>query len=514
VQGSEDTRRHSPVAAVAAILAGVALAAALLLGSLGRDPASAAVRPCSSYPTPGTVAPATATVPAAIAGRYAVLARAQRPADRLTAGQLGTTTITASGLILSGTRLLGHAASGGRVYLVPAEHLLGYRLAPLRCLPRAQRSLEQALRSRLESEYRHAALCVVVVRPGHAGSTCDAVSGHADALLYTSGTPGYGLVPNGVSSVTITYQSASPRTVPVRHNFFAIVAPSVTVPPCGVQWLDPTGNVMKVVTGCSYLYSESQDLSDYRAYVAAALTSEQSQVATLAGAIAAGNLAQAESAWLTAHLTWLGIGQDDGAYGCFGALGGAIDGLAAGHPLGIADPGFTGFHRVEYDLWTAHNLTAAAADTAALEHLLTELEAVPLSTYLPATATGIGNWVLRPHEVLEDALRDSLTADDDYGSGTDLASLTADVAAVRELLTVLAPTLGPLAPRLYELATRQLGALSIAIAATRPDGGWISIEDLAVRQRQQVDADVDAALETLAPIPELLTSTGHNAPSD
>ena len=58
---------------------------------------------------------------------------------------------------------------------------------------------------------------------------------------------------------------------------------------------------------------------------------------------------------------------------------------------------------------------------------------VPLSTYLPATATGIGNWLLRPHEVLEDALRDSLTADDDYGSGTDLASITADVAAVRTL---------------------------------------------------------------------------------
>ena len=45
-------------------------------------------------------------------------------------------------------------------------------------------------------------------------------------------------------------------------------------------------------------------------------------------------------------------------------------------------------------------------------------------------------------------------------------------------------------------------------------GGWVSIENLAVRQREQVDADVDAALETLAPIPDLLTSTGSNAPGD
>ena len=32
------------------------------------------------------------------------------------------------------------------------------------------------------------------------------------------------------------------------------------------------------------------------------------------------------------------------------------------------------------------------------------------------------------------------------------------------------------------------------------------------RQRQQIDADIGAALETFAPVPDLLTSTGRNAP--
>ena len=40
----------------------------------------------------------------------------------------------------------------------------------------------------------------------------------------------------------------------------------------------------------------------------------------------------------------------------------------------------------------------------------------------------------------------------------------------------------------------------------------LSIEDLPARERQQIDADTDAAAETLAPLPDLLTSTGHNAP--
>ena len=211
-------------------------------------------------------------------------------------------------------------------------------------------------------------------------------------------------------------------------------------------------------------------------------------------------------------MTWLEIGQDDGAYGCFGPLGGEIDGLAAGHPLGTADPGFTGFHRIEFDLWTKHNLSAAATDTATLRNLLAQLMKVPLSNYLPATATGIGNWLLRPHEVLEDALRDSLTADDDYGSDTDFASIAADVAAVRTMLGELGPAIDPVSPHLITNARAELDAL---IARDRRDprnGGRVSIQDLPVRQREQVDADVGAALETLAPIPDLLTSTGSNSP--
>ena len=45
------------------------------------------------------------------------------------------------------------------------------------------------------------------------------------------------------------------------------------------------------------------------------------QVGALRTAVDAGSLAAAESAWLAAHLTWLSIGQDDGAYGAFGELG-------------------------------------------------------------------------------------------------------------------------------------------------------------------------------------------------
>jgi high-affinity iron transporter len=299
----------------------------------------------------------------------------------------------------------------------------------------------------------------------------------------------------------------------VRHNFYEIVSRSQTLRPCGVEWLDASGNVARSIAGCDYLPAELAPFNTYRTrYVLKELATVRLDLTALAAAIGAGNLAEAQSDWLTAHLAWLDIGQDDGAYGCFGTLGGEIDGTAAGLVGGTASPQFTGFHKVELDLWTDGNLTAAAADTATLQQLVKAVIVTPIESFLPANQAGIAGWVLRPHEILEDALRDTLTGDDDYGSGTGLASITADVSATRVLLSLLAPVLDPLAPHLIARADGQLSAVLIDVDETEINGAWVAVGDLPSLARERVDAAVGAALGTLAPIPDLLTSTGHAAP--
>jgi high-affinity iron transporter len=286
------------------------------------------------------------------------------------------------------------------------------------------------------------------------------------------------------------------------------------VPPCGLQWLDANGNVIKLVTGCSFIAQETPALLAYRRYVASELATLQSQqLPALIAAIRGGNLIQAEAAWQTARLTWLDLGQDDNQYGAFGQIGLEIDGTAAGLEGGTASPYFTGFHKVEFDLWTSQNLAAALVDATKLQSFLAQLIKMPLAGFLPATKNGLAAWVLRPHEVLEDANRDTLTGDDDYGSGSGLDSLTADIAATRELLTVLAPVIDPQAPHLVHRARVDLNTLSAAIQASRVDGAYVAIESLPGAERAQIDADTGAALETLALIPSLITSTGNNAPS-
>jgi hypothetical protein len=62
-------------------------------------------------------------------------------------------------------------------------------------------------------------------------------------------------------------------------------------------------------------------------------------------------------------------------------------------------------------------------------------------------------------------------------------------------------------------AEAELNALSTAIASTQVDGGWVAVQSLSAAQRQPIDAELGAALETLAPLPDLLTSTGKGSPT-
>jgi iron uptake system EfeUOB component EfeO/EfeM len=502
------------VLAVAAL--GGLLAFAVSSGPAVSRAFGATLRPCSTYPVPGTLAPPGSAIPAAILRRYGLFRRGQTAGDQLALGNLESA-LPASGIVTSGIRFLGRTGDGGRLYAVPSEHFLPRRIAPLRCLPVGQRQIERDLLPILRRDYAQPAVCVAELGGGDRLETpvedCAPASGAPDAMLATRATPLLGLAPDGVTAVTARFLSAPARTVRVHNDFYEIIARSPRATPCGVEWLDQSGNVARSIAGCDYLTAEVGPMNTYRTrYVLKELATVRLDLTALAAAISAGSLAEAQSDWLTAHLAWLDIGQDDGAYGCFGALGGEIDGTAAGLVGGTASPQFTGFHKIELDLWTNGNLTAAAADTATLQQLVMSVIVTPIETFLPTNQAGIANWVLRPHEILEDALRDTLTGDDDYGSGTGLASITADVSAVSELLGLLAPVLDPLAPHLIARANGQLNAILAAVDETQVGGAWVAVSALPTVARERVDAAVGAALETLAPIPDLLTSTGNVAP--
>lgn len=90
-------------------------------------------------------------------------------------------------------------------------------------------------------------------------------------------------------------------------------------------------------------------IAEYRRYAERVAIELGPQVQAIRAALADDNRTAAQSAWSVAFSHYLSLGA---VYGEFGQLDDSIDGLPGGLPGGVADPHFTGPHRLEYGLWT------------------------------------------------------------------------------------------------------------------------------------------------------------------
>jgi len=245
--------------------------------------------------------------------------------------------------------------------------------------------------------------------------------------------------------------------------------------------------------------SYSQTLTatqEARSYIISGLATESQQAAQLAADIASGDLTDARSAWLTAHLTWEKLGS---AYGMFGNYDDEIDGFPFGLAGGVSDPNFTGFYRIEYGLWhgqPAAELTGPADQLVAnVKSLIT---AYP-SMELPPPQQ-LADLALRTHEILENAMRFQISGQADFGSGTTLATTAAGITATQTQLAMLQPMLASRDPNLPSLHT-WLDRLQSLINAEQTSSGWTPAADLSTVQRANIDAAAGQTLELLSALP-------------
>ncbi|MBP2705100.1 EfeM/EfeO family lipoprotein [Microbispora sp. RL4-1S] len=229
----------------------------------------------------------------------------------------------------------------------------------------------------------------------------------------------------------------------------------------------------------------------YAAYVTRGLKTLAKRTATLRDAVDRGDLAAARAAWLPAHLAYERLGA---AYGTFGDLGDAIDGRPAGLPGGVRDKDFTGFHRLEHGLWHGESATSLRGPADRLDR-----DVRALRRDFPDERLDPADLPLRAHEIMEDALEFELTGRADEGSGTTLATVSANLEGTREAVDVLRPLLRSRYPDLPE-ADRLLARVRDQVEAQRHGDRWTSVADLDRRAREALNGSVGELLERLAPI--------------
>ena len=233
-------------------------------------------------------------------------------------------------------------------------------------------------------------------------------------------------------------------------------------------------------------------------YLISGLAAVARLTATLAAEIRTGDLAAARVTWLSAHMGWERLGS---AYGMFGPYDDEIDGTPFGLPLGVNDPDFAGFYRLEYGLWHGQSATELTGPADILNVDVRSLEtAYPGMELLPPLA--LSDLALRTHEVLENAMQQQLSGLDDFGSGTTLATVAAGIDATRTQLGFLHPLLigrYQNLPALYYWLDR----LQSLVGAEKTSHGWTPVTSLTTNQREMLDAAAGETVQLLALVPPL-----------
>ncbi len=236
----------------------------------------------------------------------------------------------------------------------------------------------------------------------------------------------------------------------------------------------------------------------YTDWVRGQLPRLEQQTRSLARAAAAGDLATAKRWWLAAHAGYERLGA---AYDAFGDLDGVINGLPAGLRRGTRDPAFTGFHRVELALWRPASTSPAErrhqADllAGAVSDLRDQLESAQLD---PLTFS------IRAHEIAENLLRPVLTGRADFGSHSDLATVSAGLDGTRTVLGLVRKPLRSRYPHVKRLFREVDRARHLVARLAGGPLGHRALSAWPLAQRQRVDAVVAELAERLAPVASVL----------
>jgi high-affinity iron transporter len=244
-------------------------------------------------------------------------------------------------------------------------------------------------------------------------------------------------------------------------------------------------------------YQMEASVTAYRKDVSAGLTVLSAATDHLRELADAGLLTQAQGAWLVAHLDYERLGA---AYDTFAAFNDEIDGRPNGLRLGVDDPGWTGFLRLEYALW--HDQPAATVAQVA-DALDSDVHGLVVA--FPDQTVEPNDLSLRTHEILENTLQIELTGQSDEGSHTNLATALANVEGTQMTLGAIAPLLSSRDPALLASATTDLDGLTALLDTyRRADGSWTPVQALSRSQREQLDGSIGSYLETVSPIPDIL----------
>lgn len=200
-------------------------------------------------------------------------------------------------------------------------------------------------------------------------------------------------------------------------------------------------------------------LGEYKVYLIQQSSAAITAAETLRQAIEAGDLEAARAAWLAARAPYKRI--EPLAYR-ISDLENSIDPVADFLEAREQDPGFLGYHRLEYGLFAQQSLDGLAPVAERLVADLTELKA-------RVTAFEIAPQLLvaMPGDMARQLAQGKITQGEDHYAGNDLDDLAANLDGIAKLTGLLEVIVAPVDPALRQDVAGQLAGTRAALDALR-----------------------------------------------
>ena len=248
------------------------------------------------------------------------------------------------------------------------------------------------------------------------------------------------------------------------------------------------------VTGTAVAGSADQKvataISDYKAFVAQQSDELLAGTEAFVAAVKDGDVVKAKELYPTARLPWETI---EPVAESFGDLDPRIDGREDVVEEGMK---FTGYHRLEKDLW----VSGLQKDSNAIaDQLLADVKEIAAkSKTVEPTALTISNGA---KALLDEVATGKITGEEERYSHTDLWDFRGNLQGSQEALETLRPVVTERAPELQKLLDARFGELNKLLDSHREAGRFVSYKTLTAADIKALTVALDALSEQVAKVP-------------
>ena len=231
-------------------------------------------------------------------------------------------------------------------------------------------------------------------------------------------------------------------------------------------------------------------LSDYKIYVAENTAKLVEDTTAFTDAVKAGDLDKAKTLFAPTRTSYEKI---EPIAELFSDLDVSIDARADDFEQAEQDPKFTGFHRIEYGLFSQNSTEGLGqyadqllADVKVLNDRITAL------TFPPEVVVG-GAAVL-----MEEVAATKISGEEDRYSRTDLWDFDANFEGAEKIYTLLRPLVETDAAFVGKVDGNFAAVHEVLAKYQTPEGGYVSYEKLTDADRNALSAKVNTLAEDLA----------------